>query len=315
MAHGHAVTLFASGDSHTNAHLHATTPRSLRQQMTHHEITNISPYLHMAMLSQVLRQADQFDIIHSHVDHWTFPFIELVQTPIVTTMHGRLDWDILPPILACYPEVPLVSISMAQRKPVQEIPLNWAGCVYNGISLDHFRFQESQGDYLVFLGRICPEKRPDWAVEVARRAGMPLKVAAKVDPTDQAYWKQEIEPLFKANDVEFLGEVNEQEKAALLGGAYAMLFPIDWPEPFGLVMVESLACGTPVIALRRGSVPEVLRDGVSGYICDTIDQMVTAVANIPRIARSTCRREAQRFSARVMCAGYEQVYEQLARRV
>jgi glycosyltransferase involved in cell wall biosynthesis len=311
---GHEVTLFASGDSHTSARLYPTTPCSLRRQMTREELINISPYIHLAMLSDVYRRADEFDIIHSHVDHLTFPFARLVQTPTVTTMHGRLDYAILPPILRSYPEAMLVSITMAQRAALKELPIKWVGCVPNGIALDHFPFQPKPGSYLASVGRIAPEKRPDWAVEVARRSGLPLKVGAKVDPVDQQYWEDEIEPLFKANGVEFLGEVNEQEKAELLGGAYATLFPIDWPEPFGLVMAESLACGTPVIAMRRGSVPEVLSNGVSGWICDSVDEMVAAVAKIPLLDRNVCRRQAQRFASSTMCAGYERVYSAMLRR-
>jgi glycosyltransferase involved in cell wall biosynthesis len=313
VAMGHDVTLFASGDSRTSAKLMSTTPRSLRQQMTRDELINVSPYLHLAMLSTVYRRAGEFDLIHSHVDHCTFPFTRLTSTPTLTTMHGRLDWPILPPIMRCYPEVALVSISMTQRAPFDELAVNWAGCVPNGIALDHFPLNPKPGDYLTFVGRIAPEKRPDWLVEVARRTGMPLKVGAKVDPVDQPYWEEEIEPLFKANGVEFLGEVDEQEKAALLGGAYATIFPIDWPEPFGLVVAESLACGTPVIAMRRGSVPELLRHGVSGFICDSVDEMVAAVAKVPQLDRGACRLEAQRFGSGSMCTGYEQVYAHLLR--
>ena len=309
---GHEVTLFASGDSQTSATLCPTTVRSLRRQMSREELINISPYLHLAMLSDVLRRAADFDVIHSHVDHLTLPFTRLVATPIVTTMHGRLDLDLLPPVLGCYPEAPLVSISMSQREPLQELNINWAACVYNGIPIDHFTFQPQPGAYLAFLGRIAPEKRPDLAVEIARRSGMPLKVAAKIDPVDRDYWQREIAPLFAANGVEYLGELNEQEKAELLGGAYAMLFPVDWPEPFGLVMAESLACGTPVIALRRGSVPEVLEHGVSGFICDTLDQLTAAVAQVAQIDRAACRRAAFRFSASAMAAGYEEVYRKLS---
>jgi glycosyltransferase involved in cell wall biosynthesis len=308
---GHAVTLFASGDSHTSAKLCPTTPRSLRRQMTREELLSVSASLHLAMLSEVYRRAGEFDIIHSHVDHLTFPFTRLVPTSTVTTLHGRLDLPILLPIFGCYPEVALISITMAQRSPLQELPLNWAGCVFNGIPLDHFPFRSEQGEYLVFLGRICPEKRPDWAVDVALRSGMPLKVAAKIDPVNQHYWEDEIEPLFKANHIEFIGEVNEQEKAELLGGAYAMLFPVDWPEPFGLVMIESLACGTPVIAMNRGSVPELLRGGVSGLICQSVDEMVAAVPMAAALDRAVCCSAAQRFAASEMCAGYECVYTKL----
>lgn len=311
VARGHTVTLFASGESHTRAALRATTPRALRRQMTRDEMLTVAPLLHLAMLSRVLQQADEFDIIHSHVDHYTFPFSRFVATPVVTTMHGRLDLPYLPPVLSCYPEAALVSISLSQRQPLAELPINWVGCVPNGLAVDEIPFNARGGDYLVWIGRICPEKRPDWAVEVARRANMPLKVAAKIDPVDEDYWRTEIEPLFKANRVIFVGEVDDAEKAALIGGAYATLFSIDWPEPFGLVMVESLACGTPVIAMNRGSVPEVLRDGVSGIICDALDEMVAAVPRVARLDRRTCRREAERFSAAIMATGYEQVYQQL----
>ncbi|HEY0606665.1 MAG TPA: glycosyltransferase family 4 protein [Herpetosiphonaceae bacterium] len=308
---GHDVTLFASGDSHTNGVLFPTTPRSLRRHMSRDELLSLSPYLHLQMLSQVYRRADDFDLIHSHVDHATFPFAKLVPTPTVTTLHGRLDLSYLPPILRCYPHLPLVSLTVTQRAPLRELPLSWAGCVANGIPLEHFTFQPQPGDYLAFVGRICPEKRPDWAVEVARRAGMPLKVAAKIDPVDQQYWTDEIAPLFEANNVEYLGEVTEQEKAALLGGAYATLFPLDWPEPFGLVLIESLACGTPVIALDRGSVPEILRDGVSGFICRSVDEMVAAVARVPTLDRRVCQRESRRFSAKIMADAYEHIYAQV----
>ncbi len=308
---GHEVTLFASAESQTSARLCPTTSSSLRKQMTRDEILNVAPHLHLAMLSTVYQCADKFDIIHSHVEHLTFPFTRLVQTPTASTMHGRLDWEVLQPILRWYPDVPLVSITKSQRAPVQDLPLNWVGCVFNGIPLDHFPFREQPGDYLAFLGRICPEKRPDWAVEVAQRSGMPLKVGAKIDPVDQQYWHEQIEPLFKANHVEFIGEVNEQEKAALLGGAYATLFPIDWPEPFGLVMAESIACGTPVVALNRGSVPEILHDGVSGFICQSVDEMVAAIPRVADLDRKACYQEARRFGSAAMAEGYEQVYRQL----
>jgi glycosyltransferase involved in cell wall biosynthesis len=308
---GHEVTLFASADSHTTAVLYPTTPHSLRRHMSRDEMISLSPYLHLSMLSHVYRRADDFDLIHSHVDHFTFPFAKLVPTPTVTTLHGRLDLGMLPPIMRCYPHIPLVSVSMAQRAPLRELPLNWVGCVPNGIPLEHFTFQPQPGAYLAFVGRICPEKRPDWAVEVARRAGMPLKVAAKIDPVDQQYWREEIAPLFEAHKVEFLGEVTEAAKAELLGGAFATLFPLDWPEPFGLVMIESLAVGTPVIALDRGSVPELLRDGVSGFICRSVDEMVAAVAQIPTLDRHVCRREALRFSSKHMVDAYERIYAEL----
>jgi glycosyltransferase involved in cell wall biosynthesis len=310
---GHDVTLFASGDSQTSATLEITTPRALRHLMTRQEIVEVAPLLHLEMMSKVYSRAYEFDVIHSHIDDLlaSLPLGRLTATPSVTTLHGTLDRTHLPPILSCYPEAPLVSISMSQRLPLCELPLNWAGCVYNGIPLDHFSFRSTPGTYLAFVGRICPEKGIAWAVEVARRAGMPLKVGAKIDLYDRRYWEEQIEPLFKANRVEFLGELTEAEKADLLANAYATLFPIDWPEPFGLVMPESLACGTPVIARNRGSVPEIVRDGVSGFICETLDEMVAAVEQVAGLNRHDCRREAERFSSAAMARGYLQVYTQL----
>ncbi len=308
---GHNVTLFASGDSQTSATLVPTTPSSLRQQMTAKELEGVSPYLHLAALGEIMPLAGEFDIIHSHLDHLALPFARLVDPPLVTTLHGRLDLDILPPILSKYPHVPLISISMSQREPLASLDLTWAGCVYNGIPIENYPFQPRRGEYLVFLGRIAPEKRPDLAVEIARRAGMPLKVAAKIDPVDEDYWHGEIEPIFRRNEVEFVGEVDEQDKAELLGGAAALLFPIDWPEPFGLVMAEALACGTPVIAMRRGSVPEVLRDGVSGFLCESVDEMVAAVPRLDELSREECRRQSLRFSSRAMADGYLEVYQRL----
>jgi glycosyltransferase involved in cell wall biosynthesis len=309
---GHTVTLFASGDSHTSAVLCPTTAHALRRSMSAEQLVTIAPQLHTAMLSEVYQHAMSFDLIHSHCDAPpAFPFARLVATPTVTTMHGRLDGEVSAAVLACYPDAPLVSISHAQRTPLRALALRWVGTVPNGIALHHFTFQPQAGAYLLFVGRICPEKRPDWAVEVARRAGLPLKVAAKIDPTDVTYWHDAIAPLFAANHVEFVGEVNEQEKAALLADAYATLFPIDWPEPFGLVMAESLACGTPVIAMCRGAVPEVLVDGVSGFVCESVAEMVAAVARVPTLDRTACRREAERFGMAAMTDGYERVYAQL----
>jgi glycosyltransferase involved in cell wall biosynthesis len=307
---GHNVTLFASGDSQTSATLEATTPRALRHEMTRQEIVEMAPLLHLEMMSKVYSRAHEFDIIHSHVHDLlaSLPLSRLTATPTVTTLHGDLHRNNLPPILPYYPDAPLVSVSMSQRLPTRELPLNWAGCVYNGIPLDHFSFRSMPGTYLAFVGRICPEKGIAWAVEVARRAGMPLKVGAKIDPCDRQYWEEQIAPLFEANRVEFLGELTESEKAELLANAYATLFPIDWPEPFGLVMPESLACGTPVIARNRGSVPEIVRDGVSGFICETLDEMVAAVARVASLNRHDCRRQAERFSSTAMAHGYFQVY-------
>jgi glycosyltransferase involved in cell wall biosynthesis len=314
VARGHEVTLFASGDSTTTARLVPTVPQALRRRMGPQEMIEVAPYLHLRMLSDVYRDAAYFDVIHSHVDHFTFPFARLVSTPTLNTMHGRLDPPALQTILAHYPDVPLVSISLSQRRAGSHLRLRWIGNVYNGIRLDHFRFEEKPGSYLLFIGRISPEKRPDWAVEVAVRSGLPLVVGAKVDPMDQQYWKDEIEPLFRRSRVEFLGEVEEGQKADLMAGAYATLFPIDWPEPFGLVMVESLASGTPVVAMRRGSVPEVLRDGRGGFLCDTVDDMVRAVEKVVGLDRAVCREEGERFSSARMADGYERLYRRLVRK-
>ena len=310
---GHEVTLFASGESQTNAHLVATTPQALRHRMSRFQLDDIAPWLHLEMVSRVYQRSAEFDIIHSHVDDFLagFPFARLTQTPTVTTIHHYPDQAKLAPVLVNYPEAPVVSISMAQRTALPDVQMRWVGCVYNGIPLDHFPFHDTPGDYLAFLGRICPDKRPDWAVEVAVRSGLPLKVAAKIDPVDEDYWADQIRPLFKKHEIEFLGEVSDQQKAELLGNAYATLFPIDWMEPFGLVMTESLACGTPVIAINRGSVPEVLRHGVSGWICESVDEMVTSVPRVATLDREACRSEAERFSSTKMAEGYETIYASL----
>lgn len=305
---GHDVTLFASGDSQTSARLYPTTPRALRKQMTRDEMVAIAPEMHRAMLGDVYRQAGEFDIIHSHVEQLTLPFIHMVQTPTLLTMHSPLDPVFWIPVLRLYPPVPMVSISESQRDPLRGEDLDWVATVHNGIPLEHFSFSGKPGEYLAYLGRIAPEKGPDRAVEIARQTGMPLKVGAKVDPLDHDYWENEIAPLFRANGVEYLGELDECEKAELLRGAYATLFPVGWPEPFGLVMPESLACGTPVVAMRRGSVPEIVRDGVSGYVCDSLEAMVAAIPKVAELSREACRREAQRFSMAAMASSYERAY-------
>ncbi len=305
---GHDVTLFASGDSQTSATLAPVWPCASR--LDPHSVDPLAAQI--AALEQVTQRADEFDIIHSHVDYFTFPFVRRSPTPIVTTLHGRLDIPELQPVFRAYPDVPVVSISDSQRAPLLHLPVNWAGTVYNGICVEHFRFNEQAGDYLVFLGRIAPEKRPDRAVAIARAVGMPLKVAAKVDKVDREYYESQIKPLFNDSLVEFIGEVNEQEKAELLRGAYALLFPIDWREPFGLVMTEAMACGTPVIAMRGGSVEEVIADGETGFICDSVAEMIAAVPRVAELERRRCRERVERyFSADVMAARYEEVYEHL----
>jgi glycosyltransferase involved in cell wall biosynthesis len=304
VCHGHDVTLFASGDSRTAAKLVACAPRGLRLDPTARDTIAST----MRQLKDIYRRAGDFDLIHNHVDYAAFPFARLSRTPTVTTAHGRLDLAQIHREYARFPEQELISISDSQRTPLPSA--RWVRTVYNGIDLTHFHFQPKGGDYLVFLGRINPEKRPDRAIEIAREVGMRLIIAAKVDPLDQAYYDHTIAPLIHdCSLVEYVGEVNEAEKDTLLGGAYAYLFPIDWPEPFGLTMVESMATGTPVVAYRAGSVPEVVVDGVTGFICDSFRAMVDAVPRVNSLDRGACRQHVARwFSAEAMAEGYEQAY-------
>jgi glycosyltransferase involved in cell wall biosynthesis len=259
----------------------------------------------------VYARAGEFDLIHNHEDYFAFPFARLAATPTLSTAHGRLDLPEVQRVYRLFPEQPLVSVSDAQRSALPG--LNWVGTVYNGIDLDAFHFRPDPGDYLVFLGRISPEKRPDRAIEIARDVGMRLVIAAKVDPADEAYWQHAIRPLLKTSPlIEYVGEVDERGKDQILGGAYAYLFPIDWPEPFGLTMAESMATGTPVIAYRAGAVPEVVADGVTGFVCDTVREMTDAVGQVGRLDRAACRRHVERrFSARAMADGYERAYAQV----
>jgi glycosyltransferase involved in cell wall biosynthesis len=306
---GHDVTLFASGDSRTSARLAPTCEAALRERFTPQQMRDLGLPLHLAMIGEVLQRADEFDIIHCHIDYFPWPFEPFIHTPIVTTMHGRLDLEYLPSLIQRSPRAGLVSISHHQRQPLAPYRPRWLGTVYNGIPVEEFPFNPDPGDYFVFLGRIAVEKRADWAVEIAKRAGIKLKVAAKVDPTDQEYYEREIKHLFDHPLVEFLGEVDEMEKRELLANAYALLFPIDWPEPFGIVQAEALACGTPVLAMNRGSVPEVLHHGVTAMVGESVDELVELAPRIAEIDRQACRRAAERrFSARAMADGYERVY-------
>ena len=266
------------------------------------------------MLSDVYEQAEnRFDIIHSHVDYWSFPFARLTNVPTVSTMHGRLDLEELRPVYARYRELPLISISDAQRKPLSF--MNWVKTIYHGLPRDLLRFSPGPGKYLAFLGRISPEKRPDIAIDVARRVGIPLKIAAKVDVADREYFDAVIKPHISPPDVEYIGEIGESEKSEFLGNALALMFTIDWPEPFGLVMIESLASGTPVIARRRGSIPEVIRHGVTGLIADSIEEMTAALSNVEALPREECRKEFEtRFSVEAMVDRCEGVYRQLIER-
>ena len=305
---GHEVTLFASGDSRTSAELVSPCRSALRLEPN---VRDPIAY-HLLMLDEVRRQADRFDILHFHVDMLHYPLMRDYEDRIVTTLHGRLDLPDLKPFYRRFPGFPLVSISDHQRRPM--VPVNWVGTVYHGLPRDLLPFYpDSEGGYLAFLGRISPEKRPDEAIRIAAAAGLPLKIAAKVDPVDDEYWRDVIAPLIaKHANVEYVGEIDEHQKAEFLGKARALLFPIDWPEPFGLVMVEAMACGTPVVAMDRGSVPEIIDDGISGLIVKTREEAVTAVRNIDRLSRHAVRRKFEdRFTADRMAAEYAAVYERI----
>jgi glycosyltransferase involved in cell wall biosynthesis len=303
---GHDVTLFASGDSITKARLESTCPHALRLDAA----TRDPLAAHLHMLATVYRHAGEFDAIHCHVDYLCLPFARDSETPTLLTLHGRLDMPELGPLYAEYREVPLVSISNAQRLPLPAA--NWIATVHHGLSVDQYRFHPTPEDYLLFLGRISPEKCPDAAIEIALRAGARLRIAAKVDPVDEPYFARVVRPMLDHPLIEFLGEKSETEKIALLANARALLFPIDWPEPFGLVMIEALACGTPVIARRRGSVPEVVRDGVTGFVSETDDEMVAAIGALDRIDRRLCRTAVEQdFTATAMTDQYVALYERL----
>jgi glycosyltransferase involved in cell wall biosynthesis len=304
---GHQVTLFASGDSITRAKLVSCSRHALRLDPAVRDPQAFT----IAQLGEVYQQAASFDIVHNHNDYYAFPAARMASTPTVTTTHGRLDLPEYHRVYEAFREQPLVSISHAQRAPVPDV--NWVATVYNGIEIDNYHFRPERGDYLLFLGRISPEKRPDRAIEIARDVGMRLVIAAKVDAVDRDYYEHAIKRQIDSSSlIEFVGEVNDQEKDALLGGAYAYLFPIDWPEPFGLTMVEAMATGTPVIATSVGSVEEVVVDGVTGFICRRFHDMVDAVERVDSIDRSACRAHVERhFSPDVMAAGYESVYRRL----
>ncbi|HXF82335.1 MAG TPA: glycosyltransferase family 4 protein [bacterium] len=303
---GHEVVLFASGDSETSAELVPCCERGLR---LHGGVRDFHAYLTI-QLAMAYARADEFDIIHNHVDYFAFPFARLARTPTVTTMHGRLDLPEVRRVNGFFREQPLISISNAQRVHLPDA--NWIATVYNGIHVESFTFRPQPGRYLAFLGRVSVEKRLDRAIEVARAVGMPLLAAAKIDPADVDYYEHAIRPLLDHNLVEFVGEIDEQAKDAFLGQAYAYLFPIDWPEPFGITMIEAMATGTPVIAMDCGSVREVVVDGVTGFICRDVGEMIRAVHRIPEISRQACRAHVERrFSRAVMAAGYLEAYRQV----
>jgi len=301
---GHEVTLFASGDSVTDARLRPACRRALRLEGA----KVIDPLAHhIGMIEMVAREAYSFDIVHFHIDYLHFPVTRRQRITAVTTMHGRLDIPDVHPVHREFAEMHLVSVSDAQRRPMPWA--NWAGTVYHGVPENLYQLRIQPGTYLAFLGRISPEKRVDRAIEIARRTGIPLKIAAKVDVVDEEYFESQIRGLLDDSLIEYLGEIGDEEKSEFLGGACALLFPVDWPEPFGLVMIEALACGTPVIAYRAGSVPEIIEEGRTGYIVETLDQAVSAVRRIDALDRRTCRRVfEERFSAGRMCADYLALY-------
>ena len=303
---GHDVTLFASGDSRTKAKLVAPAPRALR--LDNHRRDDLA--FHLLELARVFEHPRDFDIIHCHIGHLAFPFSRLAGASALHTLHGRLDLPDTFPVFRHFRDEPLVSISHAQRRPFKGLGVTWAGTVYHGLPLAKYPFASARGSYLAFLGRISPEKRPDLAIALAKRLGIKLKMAAKVDPVDQVYFDRDIKPLLDHPLIEFTGEISEDAKADFLGRALALVFPIDWPEPFGLVMIEALACGTPVIARGCGSVPEIVLDGRTGFVVDTLEDMEGAVKAVDRIDRAECRRDVvRRFSVERMVDGYESIYQ------
>lgn len=305
---GHDVTLFASGDSVTAARLEAICPKALR--LISGCFNREAPMT--LQMEKVFGLPGEFDLIHSHLDFLGFPLARRSTTPVLTTLHGRLDLPELAPVYREFSEQALVSISDAQRGPIPWA--NWQATIHHGLPHDLYTFHPDSGQYLAFLGRIAPEKCPDQAIAIAKRAGIPLRIAAKVDPADREYFRERIEPLLDHPLVEYLGEINDEEKDEFLGGACALLAPFDWPEPFGLVFIEALACGTPVLAYRRGSVPEIIDNGVTGYICDNIDEFVAAVAQVPMLDRRRCRQSFEaRFTVERMVQNYLALYENIIR--
>jgi glycosyltransferase involved in cell wall biosynthesis len=307
VAMGHEVTLFASGDSVTSAKLLAACPRSLRLDAECHDTLA----WHQLELATLARQRESFDVVHFHIDYLHFGLSRAVGWPQLTTLHGRLDLPELGPLYEEFSDMPVVSISYDQRKPLPRA--NWLATVHHGLAIGAEHFNPSPEDYLVFVGRLSREKRPDRAVEIADALGMKLKVAAKIDEADHAYYEGQIAPLFERSRVAYLGELDEAHKLELMGKARALLMPIDWPEPFGLVTIEAMACGTPVLAFRHGSMPEVIDDGVTGLLVEDSPGAIAAAPKIFELSREQVRAVFdRRFSARRMADDYVQVYERVA---
>jgi len=303
---GHDVALYASGDSKTAARLKAMSLRSLRNHLSHADVDSIFG----EAMAELYRARHAYDVIHFHLGWHEFPVFADCSTPCLTTLHGPLDHPAIHGRIAPYPSFPLVSISDAQRAPLPYH--NWLATIYHGVP-DPGIEVAAAGRYLVFLGRISPEKRPDLAIAMARRARLPLKIAAKIDPVNETYFEDEIRPLLDAPGVEFLGELGEREKRALLAGATALLFPIDWSEPFGLVMIEAFACGVPVVAFRRGSVPEIVEDGVTGFVVTDVAEGMAALERVGRLDRRLIQaRFRERFTVKRMVRDYGELYRQLA---
>ncbi|HJV87604.1 MAG TPA: glycosyltransferase family 4 protein [Noviherbaspirillum sp.] len=305
---GHEVTLFASGDSVTAARLVSPIAQSLRPDPARPSWLSY----HTIQMDLVANMADSFDVIHFHTDYLHFPLARQLGVPHVTTMHGRLDLADLQPLFRHFHDVPLVSISDNQRTPLPDA--NWQDTVYHGLPPDLYSFQEKPGDYFAFIGRISHEKRVDRAIDIAKQCGVPIYIGAKIDKADEPYFNECIKPLLRHPLVQFVGEVNQHEKRELLEHARALLFPIDWPEPFGLVMIEAFSCGTPVIAYRHGSVPEIMEDGVTGFVVTNQDEAVRAAKDIDTVDRKGCRAVFdRRFTAAHMAEHYLRVYQQLPR--
>jgi len=310
IALGHEITLFASGDSVTSARLEASWPRALRLDGSVRDPNA----LHMMMLERVYQRAAEFDFLHFHLDYYPFSLFSRQPTPFVTTLHGRLDLPEHQPVFDTFSHIPVVSISNAQRRPLPQA--NWVRTVHHGLPENLLKPKPIKPSYFAFLGRIAPEKGVDRAIRIAQHCGAPLKVAAKVDNVDREYFEEQILPMMKSADVDYIGEISDTHKSEFLSGALALLVPIDWPEPFGLVMIEAMACGTPVIAFNRGSAPEVIEDGLTGFIVEDINGAIGAVDRLSHLSRAAIRRRfEQRFTSRRMAQDYLAVYRSIADRI